>query len=89
MKIIGRPDTCQRAPVVSIQFTGIDQAEAAYELDNSYHIQTRVGLHCAPSAHKTLHTYPVGTVRFSFGHWNTEDEVNECLNALEEISYGI
>lgn len=89
VKIIGRPDTCQRAPVVSIQFTGIDQAEAAYELDNSYHIQTRVGLHCAPSAHKTLHTYPVGTVRFSFGHWNTEDEVNECLNALEEISYGI
>ena len=64
VKIIGRPDTCQRAPVVSIQFTGIDQAEAAYELDNSYHIQTRVGLHCAPSAHKTLHTYPVGTVRF-------------------------
>ena len=46
---------------------------------------TRVGLHCAPSAHKTLGTLPAGTIRFSFGWWNTEDQVDRALEALELI----
>ena len=46
---------------------------------------TRVGLHCAPSAHQTLGTYPTGTVRFSFGYFNTEEEVLFAVKALEEI----
>ncbi len=89
VQVIGLSDIRCRAPVVSIQISGIDLSQAAYELDNHYHIQTRVGLHCAPSAHKTLGTYPEGTIRFSFGHWNTEEEIDFCLHALEEIGYGI
>lgn len=87
--IIGRRDLENRAPVVSIQPKGLDPAQVAYQLDYRYGIQTRVGLHCAPSAHKTLGTYPKGTVRFSFGHWNTPQEIRLCLTALEEILYGI
>lgn len=89
IKIIGKDDITGRAPVVSIQIPGMDIANAAYRLDSKYNIQTRVGLHCAPSAHKTLGTYPEGTIRFSFGHTNTKEEADHCLYALEEICNGI
>ena len=47
---------------------------------------TRVGLHCAPSAHKTFSTYPSGTIRFSFGPENTRYDVDQALHALAEIT---
>lgn len=89
IKVIGLPTSCGRAPVVSIQIEGADPAQAAFLLDQDYHIQTRVGLHCAPSAHKTLGTYPTGTIRFSFGHKNTRTEVETAIRALEVICHGI
>ena len=63
----------------------MDNAQAAYELDEAYGIMTRVGLHCAPSAHHTLHTYPESTIRFSFGWWNTTEDVDTALFALKQI----
>ena len=80
--------TPSRCAVVSIQTPGIDLARAAYELDSAYGIQTRVGLHCAPSAHKTLGTYPEGTLRFSFGPETTPEEIDAALRALEELVDG-
>ena len=53
--------------------------------DSEYGIMTRVGLHCAPNAHKTLGTFPTGTVRFSFGWANTKDEVMAALAALAAV----
>lgn len=44
---------------------------------------------CAPIAHKTLGTYPQRTLRFSFRYFNTHEEVNQCVRALEEIFHGI
>lgn len=85
LKIIGLPDTKGRTGVVSIQTIKKDCAAAAFELDNNYGIMTRVGLHCAPHAHKTLGTFPEGTIRFSFGNFNTEDDVDYALRALKEI----
>ncbi len=85
IRIIGKPDIKNRTGVVSIQTLTMDTAEAAYELDETYGIMTRVGLHCAPSAHKTLDTYPTGTIRFAFGWWNTTKHVDEALFALSEI----
>ena len=72
-------------PVVSLQIQGMDQAAAARLLDEEYGILVRVGLHCAPSAHKTLGTFPEGTIRFSFGYFNTEEEVDASVEALREI----
>lgn len=89
LRTIGLNATAGRTGVVSIQTLAQDLAQVAYRLDNEYGIMTRVGLHCAPSAHKAFDTYPTGTIRFSFGWWNTEVEVATAINALKEIVYGI
>jgi cysteine desulfurase family protein len=77
-----------RVAVVSLNIEGKDPSEVGYELDEKYGIMTRVGLHCAPLAHRTIGTYPVGTVRFSFGYYNTEKEVLSAVKALKEITNG-
>lgn len=87
VKIFGLRGTEGRVGVVSIQTLGIDCAEAAFRLDSEYGIMTRVGLHCAPSAHKTIGSFPTGTIRFSFGNFNTEEEVDTAIRALEEICH--
>lgn len=85
IRLIGKENADGRTAVVSIQTPGRDVSEVAYLLDKNYRIMTRVGLHCAPSAHKTLGTYPMGTIRFSFGYFNTEEEVLLAVKALEKI----
>lgn len=87
--IIGKKDTTGRLGVVSIQTRDVDIANAAFLLDEKYGIMTRVGQHCAPMAHKTLRTFPTGTLRFSFGYFNTEEDVATSLHALEDICHGI
>lgn len=85
LRLIGKKNTTDRCAVVSLQTLQKDMAMAAYELDSTYGIMTRVGLHCAPSAHKTLGTYPEGTIRFSFGPENTAEEIDLAIKALKEI----
>ena len=84
--LCGTKDLCRRVGVVSVDFPGQDNAEAAFELETAYGILTRCGLHCAPSAHKTLDTFPRGTVRFSLGFANTADDVDAALAAIRKIS---
>lgn len=84
--IAGRRDISQRTGVVSIQVKNREMAQLAYELDDKFGIMTRVGLHCAPSAHKTLGTYPQGTIRFSFSWWNTREDIEAAVNALEILT---
>ncbi len=69
-----------------LQTLHMDMAQVAYELDSRYGIMTRVGLHCAPNAHKSLGTYPSGTIRFSFGPENTKEELDTALQALNHIT---
>jgi len=71
--------------VVSLDFTKHDNAIIAAALDEDFGIMARCGLHCAPLAHKTLGTYPHGTVRFSFGYFNTADEVDYIVESIKEI----
>lgn len=90
IRIIGQTDTGQkgireRTGVVSLQTLTKDIAQAAWELDENYGIMTRTGLHCAPYAHKTLGTFPTGTIRFSFGWKNTKQEIDTALQALTDI----
>jgi len=75
-----------RTGVVSIQTLKTDCADAAFRLDFEYGIETRVGLHCAPNAHKTLGTFPTGTIRFSFGNFNTDEDVDAAIKAVAEIA---
>jgi len=79
------PDENGRVGVVSVRFLRRDNAEAAFLLEQDYGILTRCGLHCAPLAHKTLGTFPEGTVRFSFGPSTTVEEIDAAIKAIEAI----
>jgi len=83
--ILGRRDICARVGVVSIKTQHVPLAEAAFRLDDEYGIMTRVGLHCAPAAHQSLGSYPTGSIRFSFGYFNTEEHVDAAAHALAAI----
>ncbi|SCZ76279.1 aminotransferase class V-fold PLP-dependent enzyme [Acidaminobacter hydrogenoformans] len=85
VRLVGRHGTENRTAVVSIDFELHDNADIAYLLDSEYDIKTRVGMHCAPSAHKALGTFPQGTVRFSFSYFNTEEEIDYLLESLRKI----
>lgn len=76
----------ERTPVVSFQIEGLTVSEVGYRLDKEFGICTRVGLHCAPWAHKTFNTFPEGTVRASLSLFNTREEVDYFLNAVKEIA---
>jgi len=75
--------------VISINSTKIDNSELGYILDNNYGIITRTGLHCSPLAHKTIGTFPQGTLRFSFGFFNDIKDVNYTLESLNNIMKGM
>ena len=64
----------------------VDVPETAYALETEYGILTRCGLHCAPSAHRTLGTFPQGTVRFSLGFASTEADVDAALHAIRALA---
>ena len=83
--LCGTKDLNRRVGVVSVDFLHKDNAGAAFELEMDYGILTRCGLHCAPSAHKTLDTFPRGTVRFSLGFSSTEADVDAALCAIRSI----
>lgn len=74
-----------RVPLFSLYSQEIDMAGVAAALEVNYGIATRVGLHCAPLAHRSLHTFPAGSLRFSLGYSQTDEDVDACLQALEEI----
>ncbi len=85
LRVVGKQGVQDRTAVVSIDFQKIDNAQAAFELEQRYGIMTRVGLHCAPLAHKTLGSYPRGTVRFAFSGANTKDEIDICVKGIREL----
>ena len=88
VSLIG-PDTTEgRVGVFSLDFPGKDNAEIAARLEEEFGILTRCGLHCAPNAHRTLGTFPRGTVRLSLGWFNTEADIDRALQAVKALSAG-
>ena len=85
LRVCGRADTANRVGVLSLDFPGQDNAELAGRLEREFGILTRCGLHCAPSAHRTLGTFPAGTIRFSLGAFNTEEDVDAALEAVRRL----
>lgn len=86
--VYGSPTPDNRLSIVALNIRGRECSEVARLLDERYGILIRAGLHCSPWAHKTIGTYPNGAVRFSFGCFNTDEEVDASLAALSEISDG-
>ena len=82
LKIFGTLDAASQVGVVSVDFPGLDNAEAAFQLERDYGVLTRCGLHCAPLAHRTLGTFPAGTVRFSVGPFTRFEDVDYLQAAV-------
>ena len=85
IKIVGSLELTDRCPVVSITTDKKDISDVAYQLNKRYGISTRVGLHCSPWSHMTLGTFPQGTIRFSIGHKNTNEQIDKVILALNSI----
>lgn len=86
IEIYGPCGSSRQVSVVSINIGDMDPAELAYTLDSEYGIMTRTGLHCTPLAHKTIGTFPRGTVRFSIGYFNTKEDIEYTLDSLRKIA---
>jgi selenocysteine lyase/cysteine desulfurase len=76
---------CQTA-TVSFNIAGLQPSEVGLRLDDEYGILCRVGLHCAPAAHKTLGTFPTGTVRFGLSAFTIPEEVDAALAAVRDLA---
>ncbi|MGX4598059.1 aminotransferase class V-fold PLP-dependent enzyme [Faecalimicrobium sp. JNUCC 81] len=84
--IYGSKDSKKRAAVISINIDNIDSGEITFLLDSEYDIATRSGIHCSPLAHETLGTLEQGAVRFSLGYFNTKEDIDKAVKALQNIS---
>ena len=86
IKIYGDFSGTERCPIVTINLGEYDSSDVSDELFVTYGISTRPGAHCAPLMHKALGTVEQGAVRFSFSHYNTEEEVDTAIAALRELT---
>lgn len=85
VKIYGWNQGKEHMAVLSFNLPSISPSEAAFKLEEKYGILCRPGLHCAPSAHKTIGSFPEGTVRFGLGYFNKEEEVDVALQAIRSM----
>ena len=76
----------ERVPIVSLNIEDFDSAEVSDELLTEYGIATRAGGHCAPLMHEALGNVEQGAVRFSFSHFNTQEEVEKAISAIRELA---
>lgn len=86
--IHGPADPERQVGVISLTLAGRDPAEVGFRLDREFDIVVRVGLHCAPDAHRTIGTFPGGTIRVSPGPATTAAEIDAFLRALRAIAAG-
>ena len=86
VKIYGPGAADSSAGIVSFSIEAQTVSQLGLRLDEGYGILTRVGLHCAPAAHRTLGSFPEGTVRLSPGIFTTPSEIKSTLKAVQEIA---
>ena len=86
IKVYGDFSGAQRCAVVSLNIGDYDSSEVSDELLMTYGISTRAGGHCAPLMHEALGTVEQGAVRFSFSHYNTDEEVETAIRAVKELA---
>ena len=84
--VYGDFDTMDRCAIVTLNIGDYDSSEVSDELLTGYGISTRSGGHCAPLMHKALGTVEQGAVRFSFSHYNTDEEVDAAVKAVRELA---
>ncbi len=86
LRVFGPREPRDRSGVFSVAVDALSPHELAETLERDFGICTRPGVHCAPLAHQTIGTHPVGTCRLSFGPFTTEQQVRTCAEALTYIA---
>jgi len=84
--VYGGQEADRQTATVSFNITDKSPAEVGLRLDKEHNVMCRVGLHCAPAAHKTIGTFPVGTVRFGMAALSTSKEVQTALAAVRVLA---
>lgn len=85
LKIYGTHDIEHSVAIVSFTIDGMRVSEIGLRLDEEYHVLSRVGLHCAPAAHKTIGSFPEGTVRLAPGVFTTMNDIQEAIQAISKV----
>lgn len=86
--LLGPSGARRRTATVSFCVEGLSPSEVGMRLDEEHAILSRVGLHCAPAAHRTLGTFPAGAVRFGLGAFTTAEEVSRAVGAVAALAAG-
>jgi selenocysteine lyase/cysteine desulfurase len=84
--LYGPVDPAQSSGILSLNVDGTPCATVARLLDDEWGVMTRAGLHCSPSAHRSLGTAPDGTLRFSWGNETTDAEIDTAVEAVREVA---
>jgi cysteine desulfurase family protein len=84
--VYGGLDAELQTATVSFNVAGQLPSDVGLRLDEEFGVLCRVGLHCAPAAHRTIGTFPSGTVRFGLSYFNTAEEVDQALEAVATIA---
>ena len=85
VRVYGPPEEDERIPIVSFNVDSIHPGQVGFLLDEVYDILVRAGLHCAPHVHRMIKTFPAGTVRASFGFFNSPEDSQALVRAVREI----
>ena len=85
MTLYGTGDAARQTATVSFNLAGVPPSDVGLRLDEEFAILCRVGLHCAPACHRTIGTFPDGTVRLSLGAFTTSDEIDATLEAVRQL----
>jgi len=86
LQLYGPESSTDRIATLSFNLSGISSSDVAFGLDREFGILCRSGLHCAPSAHRTIGTFPEGTIRFGLSLFNTEGEIEATVRAVSHIA---
>jgi cysteine desulfurase family protein len=84
--VYGPLDARKQLATVSFKLQGLSPSEVGLRLDENFGILCRVGLHCSPSSHRTIGTFPQGTVRFGLSYFNDDAEIDLALGAVSQLA---
>lgn len=87
VSVYGTCDASLMTAVISCRVAGLHVSEVGLRLDDEFGVLCRVGLHCAPAAHRTLGTFPEGTVRLAPGVFSSQADIQSVISAMGRIAH--